>query len=99
MRRRGAGGFVCDENFFSVVEPSLLIREAGNSLRDFLCLKSRASGPDSKWHAAARLEIITDYERSKYSYTSIIVRQYLLRIDYKPFTGQTRRILQWQVMG
>jgi len=42
MRRREAGGFVCDENFSSVVEPSVLIREAGDSLRDFLCLKSKA---------------------------------------------------------
>ncbi len=90
MRRREAGGFVCDESFFSVVEPSVLIREAGDSLRDFLCLKSKASGPDSKWHSAARLEITTDYKWSRYSDLPIMVRWYPLVVVCKPVTSQIR---------
>lgn len=74
MKRGGAGGFVCNEKFFSVVEPSVLIREAGDSLRDFLCLKLKASGPASKWHSAARLEMTTDYKRSRCYYVKYLSR-------------------------
>jgi len=81
-----------------VVEPSVLIREAGDSLRDFLCLKSKASGPNSKWNSAARFETTTDYKWSRYSDLPIMVRRHPLAVVFKPVTSQTRRILRWQSM-